>query len=167
MPHVRPLLISLLAAVTLAVGALSVTRVQVASAQAALPYVAYGTGLSRGQVVEALVGGAVVARTTADGAGHWKLLIEPPAASNGDTVAFNVDGAGTGKSVVFQSGRFPAPPGIALGAATSTAPAAQAAPAVTATPSPTPRATPTAKPGCTKNGRPVACARPAPKTPRS
>ena len=133
-----------------------------ASAQAALPYVAYGVGLERGQVVEALAHGTAVGRATADGAGRWKMTIEPGPVANGDEMTFTVDGVETGKTVEFHAGRFPAPPGIALAAAkvVSGGPTATAAPAATAKAAaqPRPTATPKPKAACTKNGRPVVCA---------
>jgi hypothetical protein len=134
-----------------------------ASAQAALPYVAYGVGLQHGQRVEAVVGGGVIAHATADASGRWKLMIEAGSAANGDTVSFNVDGVATGKTVQFQGGRFPAPPGIALSASTATPKAATATATPTATPHATPRPAPKPTTGCTKAGKPVSCARAASK----
>jgi hypothetical protein len=150
-----------------------------ASAEPALPYVAYGVGLSGGQTVEAFVGTAVVGRATTDAAGRWRMQIEPGAASNGDRVTFAVDGHAAEQSVIFASGRFALPPGISLGSgavvpAVSAVPAVRTAPAATAHPAqarvtspapvapPTtaPRASATASPAlrCTLHGRPIACA---------
>jgi hypothetical protein len=128
-----------------------------ATAQAALPYLAYGVGLQRGQVVEALADGALAGRATADPRGRWMMLIEPGRVKDGDIIAFTVDGVASGVSVKFQSGRFPAPPGIALAAS---APAAEPARTPAARPVATPRPTSTPRPKatCTSNGRAVPCA---------
>lgn len=149
-----------------------------ASAQAALPYLAYGVGLRHGQAVEARVAGVPVGHAVADAAGRWKMQIDPgPDVANGDVLEFAVDDAPTDVRVVFQSGRFPAPPGIALagggsGASDRPAPRPSATPrpttvaprpattTTTVTPRPTarPTAPPRAKTLCTKDGRPAACA---------
>ena len=145
-----------------------------ADAQAALPYVAYGSGLAAGQVVEAFVEGASVGRTTADASGRWKIQVEPDSAKSGDHIVFHVDGTATDKSTIFESGRFPLPPGIALGVssvagrATATpVPGAVATPTLTPRPTATPRTKPAVVPrpaSCTRNGRPIPCtpSRPAP-----
>lgn len=133
-----------------------------ATAQAALPYFAYGIGLRGGQVVEALADGVLAGRATADPRGRWTMLIEPGRVNEGDVIAFTVDGVATGRSVKFQSGRFPAPPGIALApsvAATEPSQAATARPSATPRPTATPRTTTTPRPkgACTSNGRAVPC----------
>ncbi|MFA7248589.1 MAG: hypothetical protein WC273_03065 [Dehalococcoidia bacterium] len=156
--------IAMLAALVLCGGVLAAGIAPRASAQAALPYVAYGSGLKAGQVVEALVGATPVGRATADRAGRWKIQIEPGSASNGDVVTFTLDGASTGKSIEFQGGHFPLPPGLALaGSAGAAKPAATATPRPATTATPRPRPTPTPKAACTLAGRPIACA-PAAKT---
>ena len=112
---------------------MSAIAVTTASAQAALPYKAYGAGLKAGQVVEAWnntvsvrTGRATsVGKATANASGQWSIDIQPTAAANGDVISFKIDGAAAAQTVTFQSGQFPAPPGIALTAA----PAAPAAPA--------------------------------------
>ncbi|MGE3858238.1 MAG: hypothetical protein AB7G21_14890 [Dehalococcoidia bacterium] len=151
---------------------------RVASAQAALPYLAYGVGLRHGQSVEARVAGVPVGHAVADTSGRWKMQIDPgPDVATGDVLEFAVDDVLTDVRVVFQSGRFPAPPGIALAGGAPVAsdrPASRPSatprpttiaprPATTATsvtPRPTarPTATPRAKTLCTKDGRPSACA---------
>lgn len=137
-------------------------QAQPAAAQPALPYVAYGVGLKSGQVVEALLESTVVGRATADRAGRWKIAIDPDPAAEGDRITFSVDGVPSGKSIEFASGRFPAPPGIQLGASpapTSTAtPSPRPAPRPAVTPAATPRATPRAVLNCVRSGRPVVCA---------
>lgn len=155
-------------------GALVLGTTRDALAQAALPYMAYGSGLAAGQSIEALVGTTSVGQTSADRFGQWRLPIEPSASvKNGDHVTFSLDGTPTSKSITFQSGQFPRPPGIQLGVA----PAATPTPAATSTPKPMPRATPKpattpsvpgaiARPtpratsACTLRGMPIACAAP-------
>ena len=163
--------------VTVAAGAVLAVAVTAgapphASAQAALPYLAYGVGLTSGQVVEAYLGDTSVGRTTADAAGRWKIQIAPAGAGtgaeNGDRITFRVDGRPAGSSVEFRSGHFPPPPGIALGVA-SAQPSPPPPPSLRATPAPRATVTSKAKPTCTKNGRPIACsAKPsAAATPRA
>lgn len=138
------------------------------SAQAALPYLAYGMGVKGGQVVEAFAGDVSVGRVAANAAGQWRIYIQPGAdVVNGTRISFTLDGAPSGKTVVFESGHFTPPPGVVLGASVPVASvrASAPAPSLVATPEPssTPRVAPTPKPACTKNGRPIACATPAPK----
>ncbi len=165
MPHFRSVFVT--AVVLIVAGAAFALDARGAAAEAPLPYVAYGGGLTRGQVVEALVGDRTVGHTTADNAGHWKMVIEARDAVNGDTITFTLDGAPTGKSVQFQGGLFPLPPGIVLGASSgvpvATPPAAPARPA--AAPPARPGASPRPQTGCTRAGRPIPCARPATKAP--
>ena len=143
-------------------GALVLGGARPASAQAALPYVAYGAGLVDGQIVEAFVGTTSLGRTTVDRLGHWRLQIEPGTAANGDRVTFAVDDKPSSVSVTFQSGRFLLPPGIQLGAAP--APAVHPTPSPSARPSATPTATPTRTPLCTSHGKRIACAAPTART---
>ena len=158
-----------LVACSIALAGILMASAEPVAALPALPYVAYGAGLKAGQVVEALLDSTAVGRVTADRAGRWKISIEPGPTAEGDRITFSVDGVPSGKSIVFASGQFPAPPGIQLGAApaptvTST-PAPRPAPRPAATPSAVPRATPRAVPGCVRNGRPVICATPVPIRP--
>lgn len=164
MSHIRPVVVAAL--VLLLAGAGLIFDGRGAAAEAPLPYVAYGGGLTRGQVVEALVGDRTVGHTTADAAGHWKLTIEARDAVNGDTIVFTLDGVTTGKSVQFQGGRFPLPPGIILGTS-SGAPTASppAAPARAAVAPARPGGAPRPQTGCTRAGRTIPCARPATKPP--
>ena len=102
-----------------------------ASAQAALPFQAYGSGLKAGQAVEALKGAVSVGKATVDASGNWSVLIQAGGAANvanGDKITFTLDGKAAAQSVTFQGGQFPAPPGLALtvaagGAAPAPAPA--------------------------------------------
>lgn len=155
-----------LAVLFVTAGALALwSSVRPVEAQAALPYLAYGVGVQPGQGVEARIDGVTVAQTAADRAGRWKLAIEPGSqASNGDEISFFLDGVATGVTVTFQSGRFPAPPGIALtsggSAPTTGSPAATprpTPPARPAAPAARPTATPRPKAACTKGGRAAAC----------
>lgn len=141
-------------------GLVTVPRV---SAQAALPFVAYGTGLQPGQVVEAQVREATVARATVDARGNWRVQVDPRDARDGDAITFMLDGATTGQSVTFRSGHVTPPPGIALTsgtagprAAPTPTPTPNAAPAGTPAASPRPSGTPSAR--CTFRGRRVPCA---------
>ncbi|MFA7249340.1 MAG: hypothetical protein WC273_06855 [Dehalococcoidia bacterium] len=108
----------------------STVALSTASAQAALPYKAYGSGLKAAQVVEALKGTASVGKATVDASGNWSMDIQPGGTANvanGDKITFTLDGKAANESVTFQSGQFPAPPGLALtvaaGATTPPAPA--------------------------------------------
>ena len=105
-----------------------------ASAQAALPFKAFGSGLKAGQVVTAVEGGINVGTATVDAGGNWQIDIQPggPAATKaGDTVNFAIDGKAATQTIIWQSGQFTPPPGLALTvAAAAAAPApAPAAPA--------------------------------------
>lgn len=95
-----------------------------ASAQAALPFKAFGSGLKAGQVVTAWKGTTQVGTATVDAGGNWQIDIQPTAAANGDVISFKIDGATAVQTVTFQSGQFTPPPGLALTvAAGGTAPA--------------------------------------------
>ena len=105
---------------------MSTVALSTASAQAALPYKAYGSGLKAAAVVEAFKGTASVGKATVDATGNWSLDIQPAgtaAVANGDAITFKLDGASVTQTVTFQGGQFPAPPGLALtvGAAPATA----------------------------------------------
>ena len=102
---------------------MSAIAVTTAQAQAALPYKAYGSGLKAGQVVEAFNKTVSVGKATVDANGNWSIDIQPTAAANGDVISFKIDTLAAGQTVVFQSGQFPAPPGIALTLAAAAAPA--------------------------------------------
>ena len=100
-----------------------------ASAQAALPYKAYGSGLTTVKTVEAFKGTTSVGTATV-AAGNWSIDIQPGGAANvanGDKITFTIDGKAAAESVTFQGGQFPAPPGLALtvaaGGGTTPAPA--------------------------------------------
>ena len=97
--------------------------VSTASAQAALPYKAFGSGLKAATAVEAFKGTTSVGKATADATGNWQIDIQPTAAANGDVISFNVGGAKAAQTVTFQSGQFTPPPGLALTAAPAAAPA--------------------------------------------
>ena len=79
-----------------------------------LPYLAYGSGLRAGQVIEARRGAAVVARAVADGDGNWSMRIMGGQASPGDRLTLTLDGAATSASFTYTPGQFPAPPGFVL-----------------------------------------------------
>ena len=105
-----------------------------ASAQAALPFKAFGSGLKAGQVVEAFKGTTAVGKATVDAGGNWQIDIQPGAANNGDVISFRIDGAAATQTVTFQSGQFTPPPGLALTrapASGTTAPPKAPAPAKT------------------------------------
>lgn len=85
-----------------------------AYAQPALPYKAYGSGLRAGQTVAAMKGATQVATATVDAAGNWSMDIPVGSAVAGDLISFMLDGRPTNSTIVFQSGQFPAPPGLAL-----------------------------------------------------
>lgn len=128
------------------------------SAQAALPYLAYGMGVEGAQAVEAFAGDVSVGRATANAAGQWRIYIHPgPNVADGTRISFKLDGVPSGKTVVFESGHFTPPPGVALGTPASVSSVATPAPKAAARVSSTP------KPACTKNGRPIPCAIPTPK----
>jgi hypothetical protein len=85
-----------------------------ASAQAALPFKAFGSGLKAGQVVEAFKGTTSVGKATVDAGGNWQIDIQPTSAANGDVISFKINGATAVQTVTFQSGQFTPPPGLAL-----------------------------------------------------
>lgn len=90
------------------------TIVSSASAQAALPFKAFGSGLKAGVVVEAFKGTTSVGKATVDAGGNWQIDIQPTAAANGNVINFNLAGARAVQTVTFQSGQFTPPPGLAL-----------------------------------------------------
>ena len=103
---------------------MSTVALSTASAQAALPYKAYGSGLTAGVVVEALKGTASVGKATVDAAGNWSIDIQPGGAANvanGDKITFTVGGTTANESVTFQSGQFSVAPGLKLTPAAATA----------------------------------------------
>ncbi len=115
---------------------MSTVALSTASAQAALPYKAYGSGLKAAQVVEAHKGTASVGKATVDASGNWSIDIQPGGTANvanGDAITFKLDGANVTQTVTFQGGQFPAPPGLALTVAAggAAAPATPPAPAKT------------------------------------
>ena len=114
---------------------MSTVALSTASAQAALPYKAYGSGLKAGQAVEAFKGTVSVGTAKADAAGNWSIDIQAggtAAVAAGDKITFKLDMVTATQSVTFQGGQFPAPPGIALTAAAGgTAATAAPAPAKT------------------------------------
>ena len=96
---------------------MSTVALGTASAQAALPYKAYGSGLKAGQVVEAFKGTASVGKATVDASGNWSIDIQAGGAANvanGDKITLKLDGKDAAQSVTFQGGQFSAPPGLAL-----------------------------------------------------
>ena len=105
-----------------------------ASAQAALPYKAYGTGLTVGATVEAFKGTTSVGKATVATGGNWSIDIAPGGTANvanGDAIRFTINGANATQTVTFQGGQFPAPPGLALTVAAGGAAPATPAPAKT------------------------------------
>jgi hypothetical protein len=103
-----------------------------ASAQAALPFKAFGSGLKAGQTVEAFKGTTSVGKTTVDAGGNWQIDIQPTSAANGDVIAFRLDGLTCTQTITFQSGQFTPPPGLALtGCVAATTPPVAPPPAKT------------------------------------
>ncbi len=105
-----------------------------ASAQAALPYKAYGSGLKSAQVVEAFKGTTSVGKAAVDASGNWSIDIQSGGASNvanGDKITFKLDGRDVTQSFTFQGGQFPAPPGLVLTVAAGGTTAPPPAPAKT------------------------------------
>ena len=118
-------------AATLAAALLTSLIAATASAQAALPFRAYGSGLNAGQAVEAFNGSKSVAKTSAGPDGTWVLDILPETAQAGDVITFTRDGQPTSASIVFSSGQFTPPPGLTLsvtGSASAPTPATSANP---------------------------------------
>ena len=108
------------AAAVAALMLMSTVALSTASAQAALPYKAYGSGLKAGQTVEAFKGTTSVGKATVDGSGNWSIDIQPggtAVVAAGDQITFKLDNVTATQTVTFQSGQFPAPPGLALTAA--------------------------------------------------
>jgi len=95
-------------------GAMLATSV---SAQPALPFKAYGSGLTAGQVVTAVKGTTEVGRATVDAGGNWSIDIPAASANAGDAIGFTLNGQRTNQTITFQSGQFVAPPGLFLTAA--------------------------------------------------
>ena len=103
-----------------------------ASAQAALPFKAFGSGLKAAQVVTAIAGTTEVGKATVDAGGNWQIDIQPGGAAAvkaGDTIKFAIDGKAATQTVVWQSGQFTPPPGLALTLAPAAATPAPATPA--------------------------------------
>ena len=121
------------AAAVAALMLMSTVALSTASAQAALPYKAYGSGLTTVTAVEAWKGTASVGKATV-AAGNWSIDIQPGGAANvanGDKITFKIDGKAANESVTFQGGQFPAPPGLALTVAAAAAADAAPKPATT------------------------------------
>ena len=123
------------AAAVAALMLMSTVALSTASAQAALPFKAYGSGLTAVTSVEAFKGTTSVGKATV-AAGNWSIDIQPGGAANvanGDKITFTIDGKAANQSVTFQGGQFPAPPGLALTVAAggAAAPATPPAPAKT------------------------------------
>ncbi len=119
-----------IAAAAIAVVLLASLAATSAYAQAALPFKAYGSGLSAGQSVEAFNGTRSVGKATVDGTGNWVIDILPTDAQTGDVIKFTRDGQPTTGTITWASGQFTPPPGLTLSlagpAAPSPAPAASA-----------------------------------------
>jgi hypothetical protein len=113
-----------------------------APAASPLPYRAFGSGLDAGQLVEAYNGTTVVGRVIADHYGDWILDIAPSEAVDGDTITFSLDGARSKTSIVFHSGHFSPPPGIALRPGRTVVHPAPAAPSRSTPPRSVPPRTP-------------------------
>lgn len=118
------------AAAVAALMLMSTVALSTASAQAALPYKAYGSGLTTATTVEAWKGTTSVGTATV-ASGNWSIDIQPGGAANvanGDQITFTIDGVAAAESVTFQGGQFPAPPGLTLtvaaGGTSAPAPAA-------------------------------------------
>lgn len=122
------------AAAVAALVLMSVVSQSTASAQAALPYQAYGSGVAAGASVQAWKGTTVVGSATADATGNWIIQIPGGSALPNDTINFTVNGVAQCQTVTFQNGGFTPPPGLTLTACPTTPPVVTATPpAATAT----------------------------------
>jgi len=88
--------------------------VSTASAQAALPFKAFGSGQQAGVVVSAWNGATLVGSTIVDVNGNWQIDIQPTSADSGDVISFKLNGALAVQTVVFRPGLFTPVPGLAL-----------------------------------------------------
>lgn len=101
-----------------------------ASAQA-IPFTAYGSGLTAGDTVGAWVGGVVCGETTVDADGNWVLQIsstDPCAPTDGSEIAFSINGVTANGTATFAEGGTPADVAVGI-TLTAGAAAAAAAPA--------------------------------------
>ena len=81
-----------------------------ASAQA-VPFTAYGSGLTAGDTVGAWVGGVACGETTVDADGNWVLQIsstDPCAPTAGSEIAFSINGVTANETATFAEGGTPA-----------------------------------------------------------
>ena len=97
-----------------------------------LPFKAWGSGRTAGQVIVALKGGTQVATATVTADGGWDMNIHGGGAANinnGDMISFTVDGKAAKETISWLSGQFVLTPGLVLTLATTAA--ATPAPVVT------------------------------------
>ncbi len=88
-----------------------------------LPFKAWGSGRTAGQVIVALKGSTPVGQVTVNAAGAWDLNIAAGGAGsvqNGDKITFTLDGKAVNESVTWVSGQFVMPPGLVLTLSTTT-----------------------------------------------
>lgn len=84
------------------------------------PFLAYGVGLTAGDVVKATVGGTDCGSTTVNAKGEWVIQISATApVKNGDTIDFWLNGAAAEQTAVYTSGNsvsgeYPGPMGVPL-----------------------------------------------------
>ena len=96
------------AAAVAALMLMSTVALSTASAQAALPYKAFGVGLTGTTTVEAWKGTTSVGKATV-ASGNWAIDINTGGAANvanGDKITFTLDGKAANESVTFQGGQF-------------------------------------------------------------
>lgn len=83
------------------------------------PFIAYGSGVNPGDIVEALVNGVTSARTLADTDGNWILWIDQAARgrpNHGSPISFRLNGTDVAATETWRSGGAPtdAPNGVTL-----------------------------------------------------
>lgn len=74
------------------------------------PFTAYGTGLEAGAEVTAWIGEDACGEATVDDDGNWLIYVEAAgdcAPVDGDEISFQIDGAATNETAVYEAGGAP------------------------------------------------------------
>ena len=115
-PTFRRILVRAIPALGLALLVLSLLPAPRASADD-LPFKAWGSGRTSGEVVRAFKGSTQVGQYTVNSDGAWEINITAAGTAgvkNGDSIGFTVDGKSAAETVTWTSGQFVPVPGLKL-----------------------------------------------------